>query len=198
MTSRERYHPINMEYASPDGIRPNTNLIQRARENFNKQFNRIPRLHIKPPSPSALPMPPQRFRERKLHRGRNRTWRLSPPRHISPRHQSQEQETTKKIVVGKNRTWKLSPASKKIRGKHRTWTVKKLIEKKSRSRSRSRSKGKAFYNFHQSKLHTRKYVLYFLILNHQDVFLVYFCYLCHHIEFVLFEPFPFHNLRLPY
>ena len=63
----ERYsrNRIDMRYGSPDGIRPNTDLIRRTRENFNRKNIQSPisrpRPSSRPPSPSQLPMPSQRL-----------------------------------------------------------------------------------------------------------------------------------------
>ena len=72
----------DMRYASPDGIRPNPDLVKRARENFNRKTT--PRA----PSPSQLPMPSQRLlTRRKSHsksptplviQGENRKWIIIP------------------------------------------------------------------------------------------------------------------------
>ena len=75
----------DIRYASPDGIRPNPELINRARENFNRKNTQ------RPPSPSQLPIPSQILLTRKKSRsksprvvvlqGKNRKWTItSKPR----------------------------------------------------------------------------------------------------------------------
>lgn len=74
MTSRYNPHRINMRYASPDGIRPNPDLIKRTRENFGVR-NHIPR----GPPPSQLPLPSPALRRQpstKVIKGKNRTWTI--------------------------------------------------------------------------------------------------------------------------
>ena len=71
----------DMRYASPDGIRPNPDLVKRARENFNRKTT--PRA----PSPSQLPMPSHRLLTRKkspskpldvVVQGKRRKWIIIP------------------------------------------------------------------------------------------------------------------------
>tara|TARA_B100000902_G_scaffold381069_2_gene417145 strand:- start:1524 stop:1880 length:357 start_codon:yes stop_codon:yes gene_type:complete len=87
----ERYIKKNtdMRYASPDGIRPNPDVIRRARKNFNRK--NTPRA----PSPSQLPMPSQRLLTRKKSRskspgpvviqGKNRKWTIKAKKSSRPR-----------------------------------------------------------------------------------------------------------------
>ena len=48
-----------MRYASPDGIRPNLELVKRAQQNFIRRQR-----HPRPPSPSTLPLPSPRLQTR--------------------------------------------------------------------------------------------------------------------------------------
>jgi len=79
MYSRYNPHPINMRYASPDSLRPNSNLLARAHQNFGNYP------YPKGPPPSQLPMPSLRLRNSEQ----------SPPKQRSPRQQ----------IKGINRTW---------------------------------------------------------------------------------------------
>lgn len=97
----ERYsrNRIDIRYSSPDGIRPNPDLIRRTRENFNrKNIPRpisIPRPRPRPPSPSHLPMPSQRLLTKQNTRskspspvviqGTNRKWTIKAKKTSIPR-----------------------------------------------------------------------------------------------------------------
>lgn len=87
----ERYSgkKTDIRYGSPDGIRPNPDLIRRTRTNFNrKNIQRARPIPIPiPPSPSQLPMPSQRL----LTKRKTRSKSLSPV-----------------VIQGKNRKWTLN------------------------------------------------------------------------------------------
>ena len=96
--SRYNPHPPNIKYLSPDGIRPNKELIEKTRENFNKKFP-----PIKGPSPSNLPMPSDALLKKKIQ-GKKRTWTIK----------STTQPYSQKIQ-GKNRSWTIKRTSKNSR-----------------------------------------------------------------------------------
>ena len=108
MTSRYNPHRIDMRYASPDGIRPNRELLARAHENFNQ-----PRITHKP-SPHTT-------------RGKNRTWTVISASNSVPHRQSRERE---QIIRCRKRNWRVRAKSRSpqrtqvIRGRKRTWQIK--------------------------------------------------------------------------
>lgn len=84
----------DMRYRSPDGIRPNQELLERARKNFNKTFPKQT-TPVKPPSPSQLPMPSKKLLNKNKSRskspspiviqGKNRKWTIKAKKSSRPR-----------------------------------------------------------------------------------------------------------------
>lgn len=79
----------DIRYDSPDGIRPNPDLVKRTRENFNRKNIQ------RHPSPSQLPMPSRRLLTRRNTRskspapvviqGKNRKWTIKAKKSSRPR-----------------------------------------------------------------------------------------------------------------
>tara|TARA_B110000261_G_scaffold65258_1_gene76554 strand:+ start:198 stop:680 length:483 start_codon:yes stop_codon:yes gene_type:complete len=158
-----------MRVASPDALRPNSDLVARAKQNFNRR----PR-H---PSPSQLPIPSLWLRtseqapsqllrqpssktvigtnRRRIksapHRmqvvkGKNRIWRVKPK---SPSPKTQ-------VVKGKNRIWTVRRRTKSapsraqvVKGKNRIWTVRYVDEGKGKTKGKRKRK----YNKSKLKIH---------------------------------------------
>ena len=103
----------DMRYASPDGTRPNPELVERAQRNFIRQ--RYP----SPPSPSTIPLPSHRLLAHPKSKsrskspkpitiqGRNRLWtvkRVKKPTQPSVTSQkSRKSTTTARGIKMKNR-----------------------------------------------------------------------------------------------
>jgi len=142
MDSRYNPHPPDMRHASPDALRPNSDLVARARQNFKRRPNH--------PSPSQLPMPslklltseqsPSQVRRQpssKTAIGANRNWTVRRRPKSAP-HASRTQ-----IVKGKKRTWTVkpkfpSPKTQIIKGKNRIWTVKNAGKRKRKRKTKGK------------------------------------------------------------
>jgi hypothetical protein len=99
----------DMRYASPDGMRPNPELVERSQRNFMR------RRYPTPPSPSTIPQPSQRLLARPKSKspkpitiqGRNRRWtvktlkKLTSPSLTSKK--SRKSTTTARGIKMKNR-----------------------------------------------------------------------------------------------
>lgn len=105
---------IDMRYASPDNIRPNSDLLKRARINFNKYNTQMIKgkkrtWKIKPKSSNKS----SNNSTVKLIHGKNRIWKVITPT----------------IIEGKKRTWKLYPfhslknKSHKKKRKYKKYTI---------------------------------------------------------------------------
>ena len=81
----------DMRYASPDGTRPNPELMERAQRNFRRHTT-IPT----PPSPSTLPLPSPRLLARPKSRSKSRS---KSPKPIT--------------IQGRNRRWTVKTHQKK-------------------------------------------------------------------------------------
>lgn len=81
----------DMRYASPDGTRPNPELVERAQRNFIRRQH-----HPTPPSPSALPQPSSRLLARPNTRPNSRS---KSPKPIT--------------IQGRNRRWTVKTHQKK-------------------------------------------------------------------------------------
>lgn len=81
----------DMRYASPDGTRPNPELVKRAQQNFIRRQR-----HPTPPSPSTLPQPSQRLLTRPKSRSKSRS---KSPKAIT--------------IQGRNRRWTVKTHQKK-------------------------------------------------------------------------------------
>lgn len=105
----------DIRYDSPDGIRPNPDLVKRTRENFNRKNIQ------RHPSPSQLPMPSQRLLTRRSTRskspkpvvvqGKNRKWTIKARKSSRPRTNSATRRRGK--GTGKHRANRAKP--KRIR-----------------------------------------------------------------------------------
>ena len=101
----------DMRYASPDGMRPNPELVERAQRNFMR------RRYPTPPSPSTIPQPSQRLLARPKTRskspkpitiqGRNRRWTVNtlkkPTSPSLTSQKSRKSTTTARGIKMKNR-----------------------------------------------------------------------------------------------
>ena len=148
MDSRYKPSPINMRVASPDALRPNSDLVARAKQNFNRR----PR-H---PSPSQLPIPSLWLRTSEqapsqlLRQPSSKTVIGTNRRRIkSAPHRMQ-------VVKGKNRIWTVRRRTKSapsraqvVKGKNRIWTVRYVDEGKGKTKGKRKRK----YNKSKLKIH---------------------------------------------
>jgi len=79
----------NIRYNSPDGIRPNEDLINRTRKNFPRK---------KAPSPSQLPIPNNLL---------NKKQEIKLPEKMELKSLNKLISTPEEIIYGKKRTWKI-------------------------------------------------------------------------------------------
>ena len=115
----ERYtrSKSDIRYDSPDGIRPNPDLVKRTRENFNRKNIQ------RHPSPSQLPMPSQRLLTRRSTRskspkpvvvqGKNRKWTIRAKKSSSSRPRTNSATRRRGRGRGKHRANRAKP--KRIR-----------------------------------------------------------------------------------
>lgn len=104
----ERYpKKIDMRYESPDGVRPNPELVERARKNFNRKNTPL----LRAPSPSQLPMPSKKLLNKNNSRskspspvviqGKNRKWTIKAKKSSRPRTSSATRRRGKGTVKSK-------------------------------------------------------------------------------------------------
>jgi len=101
----------DMRYASPDGTRPNPQVVKRAQQNFIRRQH-----HPTPPSPSALPQPSQRLLTKPKSRskspkaitiqGRNRRWTVKThqKKPTPPNNKTRKSTTTARGIKIKTKT----------------------------------------------------------------------------------------------
>lgn len=124
----------DMRYASPDGTRPNPELVERAQRNFiRRQHHRIP------PSPSALPQPSSRLLARPNTRPNSRS-KSPKPITIQGRNRRWTVKThQKKPTPPNNKTRKSTTARGiKIKNKPKKRSKKKRLKKKKSKKKRSK------------------------------------------------------------
>ena len=111
----------DMRYASPDGTRPNPELVERAQRNFRRHTT-IPT----PPSPSTLPLPSQRLLTKPKSRSKSRS---KSPKAIT--------------IQGRNRRWTVKTHQKKAtppNNKTRKSTTARGIKMKNKTKNRLKKK----------------------------------------------------------
>ena len=111
----------DMRYASPDGTRPNPQVVKRAQQNFIRRQH-----HPTPPSPSTLPLPSQRLLTKPKSRSKSRS---KSPKAIT--------------IQGRNRRWTVKTHQKKPtppNNKTRKSTTARGIKIKNKTKNRLKKK----------------------------------------------------------
>ena len=112
----------DMRYASPDGTRPNPELVERAQRNFIKRQH-----HPTPPSPSTLPQPSPRLLTRPKSRSKSTS---KSPKPIT--------------IQGRNRRWTVKTHQKKATPHNnntaRGIKIKNIRHKKNKTKSKEEKK----------------------------------------------------------
>ena len=109
--NRRDSNKLDMRYASPDYIRPNSDLIEKTKRNFS--WDKFRRKQTSPPSPNLLPMPPVEWQKKNI-----------------PVVNTSNLDENVKFVKGKHRTWKISAVARGFRNRKRIKTKKKNKSKK--------------------------------------------------------------------
>lgn len=126
LTNKYYRKRTDMRYASPDGTRPNPELVERAQRNFIRRQH-----HRSPPSPSALPQPSPRLLARPNTRPNSRS---KSPKPIT--------------IQGRNRRWTVKtlkkPTSPSLTSQNsrKSTTTARGIKMKNKPNKRSKSKYK--------------------------------------------------------
>ena len=111
----------DMRYASPDGTRPNPELVKRAQQNFIRQQR-----HPTPPSPSTLPLPSPRLLTRTKSRSKSKS---KSPKAIT--------------IQGRNRRWTVKTHQKKATPHNnntgRGIKIKNIRHKKTKQKIKTKS-----------------------------------------------------------
>ena len=104
----------DMRYASPDGTRPNPELVKRAQQNFIRRQR-----HPTPPSPSTLPPPSPRLLTKPKSRPKSR---YKSPKAI--------------IIQGRNRRWTVKTHQKKATPRNNNTARGIKIKNKTKSKDK--------------------------------------------------------------